>query len=96
MKRRRSPEQIIKILKAIENGSRLGDVCREHNISEQTYYRWMSKSQGSTTEEEFATGASDGDNLFLKASVAARTRAEPLKFASMRSSVHLTKSHSPE
>lgn len=43
MKKRYSPEQIIKILKTVENGSRLGDVCREHNISEQTYYRWKRK-----------------------------------------------------
>lgn len=43
MKKRYSPEQIIKIRKTVENGSRLGDVCREHNISEQTYYRWKRK-----------------------------------------------------
>jgi len=51
MKRRRSPEQIIKILKTVENGSRLGDVCREHNISEQTYYRWKRKYGGMEPNE---------------------------------------------
>ena len=51
MKKRHSPEQIIKILKSVENGSGLGDVCREHNISEQTYYRWKRKYGGMEPNE---------------------------------------------
>ena len=34
-----SEHQIIAILKAVEAGRTVKDVCREHEISEATYYR---------------------------------------------------------
>ena len=37
-KSRFSEEQIIKILKEKEAGSKLADVCRRHGISEQTFH----------------------------------------------------------
>ena len=36
-------EEIIRILRQGDGGSTAQSVCREHNISEQTYYRWKKK-----------------------------------------------------
>lgn len=70
MKKRHSPEQIIKILKSVENGSRLGDVCREHNISEQTYYRWKRKYGGMEPNEARRMKDLQEENQRLKRLVA--------------------------
>ena len=41
-----SEQQIISILKAVEAGRSVRDVCREHEVSEATYYKWKSKYGG--------------------------------------------------
>jgi putative transposase len=41
-----SENQIIAILKAVEAGRTVRDVCREFEISEPTYYAWKSKYGG--------------------------------------------------
>ena len=47
MKRSRfSEHQIIAILKAVEAGRAVKDVCREHEVSEATYYKWKTKYGG--------------------------------------------------
>ena len=38
--------QILKILKAVEAGRTVKDVCREHGVSEPTYYNWKAKYGG--------------------------------------------------
>ena len=38
-----STEEIIRILRQGDGGNTAQSVCREHNISEQTYYRWKKK-----------------------------------------------------
>jgi putative transposase len=38
--------QIISILKQQETGSKVSDICREHGISEPTFYSWKSKYGG--------------------------------------------------
>lgn len=70
MKKRHSPEQIIKILKSVENGSRLGEVCREHNLSEQTYYRWKRKYGGMEPNEARRMKDLEDENQRLKRLVA--------------------------
>jgi putative transposase len=45
-KSRFNEEQIIGILKEKEAGVKLGDLCRRHGISEQTYHRWKAKYGG--------------------------------------------------
>ena len=35
-----SEEQIINLLKSVEAGQKVADVCRSNGISEQTYQRW--------------------------------------------------------
>jgi putative transposase len=38
--------QIIGILKAQESGRSVADICREHGISQPTFYQWKSKYSG--------------------------------------------------
>lgn len=45
-KSRFTENQIISILKAVEAGRTVKDVCREHGVSEATYYNWKSKYSG--------------------------------------------------
>ncbi len=52
MKRRRfSVEQITAVLKQAELGTPIADLCRQHGISEQSYYRWK-KVYGSMEPSE--------------------------------------------
>lgn len=41
-----SEEQIAFVLKQVEMGASIEDVCRKIGISEQTYYRWKTKYNG--------------------------------------------------
>ena len=38
-----STDDIIRILRQADGGETALSVCREHNISEQTFYRWKKK-----------------------------------------------------
>lgn len=40
MRKRFSVEQITSVLKQVELGMPVGDVCRKMGISEQSFYRW--------------------------------------------------------
>lgn len=47
MKRSRYTEtQIVRILKEVEGGRMVKEVCREYGISDATYYNWKSKYGG--------------------------------------------------
>ena len=47
MKKSRFTEtQIVKILKEVETGRLVKEVCREYGVSEATYYNWKSKYGG--------------------------------------------------
>lgn len=41
-----SEEQIIGILRRAEAGQAVAEVCRQHGISETTYYRWKAQYGG--------------------------------------------------
>ena len=41
--KRYSEEQIIRILRELDGGKALGEVCRQHGVSQQSVYRWRSK-----------------------------------------------------
>ena len=38
-----STEEMIRILRQADGGETAQAICREHNISEQTFYRWKKK-----------------------------------------------------
>jgi putative transposase len=38
-KKRRTEEQILRALRQAESGTKVGDICREHGVSEATLYR---------------------------------------------------------
>lgn len=40
---RYSEEHILRIIREVENGSSVGEVCRKYEIAEATLYRWRSK-----------------------------------------------------
>lgn len=38
--------QIIGILKQQESGQKVSDICREHGVSQPTFYQWKTKYSG--------------------------------------------------
>lgn len=52
MKRSRFNEtQVVAILKEAEAGKAVAEICREHGISNATYYAWKSKCGGMDASE---------------------------------------------
>ena len=52
MKRSRFTEtQIIRILKEVEGGRQVKEVCREYGMSDATYYNWKAKYGGMTASD---------------------------------------------
>ena len=45
-KKGHSEEQILRALRQAESGTRVADICREHGISEATFYIWKKKYPG--------------------------------------------------
>lgn len=62
-----SEHQIIAILKAVETGRTVKDVCREHEISEATYYQWKSKFGGMEASDIRRLRELEEENRRLKA-----------------------------
>lgn len=46
MKKRFSETQIFSILKQAENGIPVPELCREHGVSQASFYKWRSKYGG--------------------------------------------------
>ena len=42
-KKRHTTEEIIRLLRQADGGQTVEQVCREANVSEQTFYRWRRK-----------------------------------------------------
>ena len=61
-----SQEQIIGILKQGEAGVKVTDLCRQHGISDHTYYRWKSKFGGMEVSEAKRLKALEEENRQLK------------------------------
>jgi len=71
MKRARfTEEQIIGILKAAEVSGNIRATCQEHNITEQTFYRWRRKYGGLEVSEAKKLRELERENAELKKMVA--------------------------
>ena len=68
MKRSRFSEgQVLGILKAVESGRKVAEVCRENGISESTYFNWKAKYGGMTASEIKRLRELEAENAKLKA-----------------------------
>ena len=69
-KSRFSEEQIIRVLNQVDAGTSVKDVCREHGISQGTYYRWKAKFGGLEVNEARRLRELEAENRRLKSAVA--------------------------
>ena len=65
-KSRHSTEQIIRILREADGGATTEEVCRNHNISAQTFYRWRKKYGGMQVSEARKLRDLEKENTELK------------------------------
>ena len=70
MKSRFSEEQIISILKQQENGVPTAQVCREHGVSQASFYKWKAKFGGMNVGEAQRLRQLEEENAKLKRLVA--------------------------
>ena len=70
MKRRFREEQIIGILKQQESGITTSELCRQHNISSATFYKWKAKFGGMSASEAQRLRQLEVENAKLKRIVA--------------------------
>jgi putative transposase len=68
--KRYSEDQILAVLKEIDNGASIASVARAHGVTDQTIYRWREKYAGMTGTELAELKASQSENQRLKRIVA--------------------------
>ncbi len=61
-----SEAQIIGILKEQEGGAKTADICRQHGISQATFYQWKSKFGGMEVSDAQKLRALEAENARLK------------------------------
>ena len=50
-KSRFSDEQIVKILSSVTGGTTFSEVCQNHGVSENTFYKWKRKYAGMESDD---------------------------------------------
>lgn len=70
MKGRFSEEQIIGLLKQHEAGATVAQLCRDHNVSQGTFYKWKAKFGGMNVSEAKRLKQLEEENAKLKRLVA--------------------------
>jgi putative transposase len=65
-KSRFSEQQIINILKQADAGVKVQDLCRQHGISDATYYKWKAKYGGLEASDIKRLREVEADNSKLK------------------------------
>jgi putative transposase len=68
--KKHSEEKIIRILQEADGDMTVRDICRKHQITEQTFYRWRNKYGGMTVSEARRLKALEQENNQLKQIVA--------------------------
>jgi putative transposase len=71
-RKRHKPHEIIRILREAEGGNTITSVCAEHNISEQTFYRWRRKFGNMSENEATRLRYLEDENRRLKKLLADR------------------------
>ena len=67
MKKSRFGEtQIVRILKEVELGAKVGETCRKQGVSEPTYYKWKSQLSGMTVSHLGQLRQLQNENAKLK------------------------------
>jgi transposase-like protein len=81
-----TPEQIIGKLREaeviLEQGTKIGEVCRKLGVSEQTYYRWREEYGGMRVDQ--AKRLKETENIRLKKLVADLSLDNPILKESLR------------
>jgi putative transposase len=70
MKKRFTEEQIIRILREAEGGTQIREVCRRHNITEQTFFRWRNRYGGLDVSDARKLKVLELENAKLKRLIA--------------------------
>lgn len=74
MKRSRfSEEQIVGLLREVDGGAKVGEVCRRVGVSRQTYQRWRAKFGNLEVSEARRLKQLEDENRRLKRAVAELT-----------------------
>ena len=66
LKSRFTETQIVKILKEVEGGRQVKEVCREYGVSDATYYNWKSKYGGMEASDIRRLKEMEDENRRLK------------------------------
>ncbi len=66
MKTRFTEAQIIGVLKEAETGGKIAGLCRQHGISDATYYNWKATYGGMTVSDAQRLKALEAENSQLK------------------------------
>jgi putative transposase len=69
-KSRFTEEQIVGILKEVEAGAKLSELCRRHAVSRETVYRWRAKYGGMEVPDAKRLRQLEDENRQLKRVVA--------------------------
>ena len=59
-------EQIIGIIREYEAGAKLSELCRRHNVSPTTFYKWRARYGGMTASDAKRLKALEEENRRLK------------------------------
>ena len=71
MKKKYSVEEILRILGGEKQGNKtIRNICRERNITEQTYCRWRNKYEGMELKEALRMKQLEEENRRLKQIIA--------------------------
>ena len=73
---RYSEEQIIRVLREVESGRPVKEVCREYGVSTASYYSWKAKYGGMDINEARRLKELEIENRRLKRAVADLTLRE--------------------
>lgn len=64
---------MVKVLQEAESGGSVRDICRKHNVTEQTFYRWRKQFDGMEVADVKKLKALHQENEELKKVVAELT-----------------------